>query len=763
MGRSRSRRPVVARESAPTSGDLRVALDNLELAERRVLDGRAGAFQESVAELEQRLTDPGWQRFTVGVEQEFTDAGRRQMRAVCRLMSIANPLLVHGIALRSAYVHGSGVQRTARANGKSPTEQDVQAVVSAFLTDEGNARSFTGAAARDRLEHSLATDGEIFVALPTRPLTGEVQTRVILADEIADIICNPEDRSEPWYYKRSWIERQYARDGSVTDVQREMLYPAVDYRPARKYRQFAGMPVAWDKPVLHVNVNRPEHWLHGIPDVYPAINWARAYKTFLEQWASLVAALSKFAWRTTADGSKQARQIRSAMTAAAPRYPGDDDPNTVGSTAITGVGHTLEAIPKSGATIDSESGRPLAMMVAAALGIPVTMLLSDPGQTGARATAETLDLPTELTMNQRREVWTHTDDRILRYVIAEAVRAPKGPLHGKITRDRFRDREVVELDGDTDATIDIVWPDLSDTTTKEQVDAIVAAAGTGTLPPELILRLALDALGVRSADSIIEKMLGPGGEFAWPSTGPAPGATTAGMPAGVAPDGAPVDTQGMQVNPGMPDQNPSTAQSGQLAATAVEHAASGAWMALNADAESLIQDAQSKAAPAADLPAWWADADAVDDDWRVDAAIARGADVAEAYGSQHEGDDEDALHRGYDIATVDAQLAGGQAPAFEAFAAAARAAGKYVPTVQIDNRVVATAVRVGTYAATVGEPVGTCPYMGADPGQAALRRVWLSAYLRIRPADSAAAPDGTTADPTATAPVSTDGAGDDRG
>lgn len=502
----RSRRKVTVSESGPSTGDLRTALNNLELAERRYQDG--GRLSESVTELEQRLIDPGWQRFTVAIEQEFSDAGRRQMRSVCRLMSIVNPLLVRGISLRSAYVHGGGVQRTARANGKNGNkEQDVQAVVAAFVTDEGNARSFTGPAARDRLEHSLSTDGEIYVALITRPMTGEVQTRVILADEIADIICNPEDRTEHWYYKRCWVERQYGKDGSTTDVPREMLYPAVDYRPGRKFRQFAGMQVAWDKPVLHIAVNRPEHWLHGIPDVYPAINWARAYKTFLEQWATLMAALSKYAWRSTAAGSKQAKQIRSAVTAANPYRPETAGPGDVGQMVVTGADQTLEAIPKSGATIDAESGRPLAMMVAAALGVPVTMLLSDPGQTGARATAETLDQPTELTMNQRREVWTAADDRILRYVIAEAVRAPKGPLKGKITRDRFREREVVELAGDTDATVDIVWPDLSDTTVKEKIDAIVSAHGTGLIPPEEVLRLILAALGLRNADTIIEAMM----------------------------------------------------------------------------------------------------------------------------------------------------------------------------------------------------------------------------------------------------------------
>ncbi|WP_344641712.1 hypothetical protein, partial [Kitasatospora cystarginea] len=177
--------------------------------------------------------------------------------------------------------------------------------------------------------------------------------------------------------------------------------------------------------------------------MYAAINWARAYKTYLEQWATLMSALSRYAWRTTAAGSKQARQVRAAVTAANPRTADTTDPSQVGQMVVTSPDATLEAIPKSGATIDSESGRPLAMMVAAALDLPVTMLLGDPGQTGARAVAETLDQPTELAMQQRREVWRSADLRILRYVIAEAVRAPRGALKGKIRRDQFRDRETV--------------------------------------------------------------------------------------------------------------------------------------------------------------------------------------------------------------------------------------------------------------------------------------------------------------------------------
>jgi hypothetical protein len=498
---------------------LRVAANNLELAERRLSDSTP--FRESVTELEQRLLDPGWQRFAVAVEQEFTDEGRRQMRSVCRLMSVVNPLLVQGLRLRTAYVHGGGMQVTARANGKGyDGEQDVQAALVAFRDDHGNRRAFTGAKARGRLERTLGTDGELFLALFTRPMTGDVQVRVVLADEITEVICNPEDRTEPWFYRRMWVENVYGPDGSVAQTARERLYPCVDYRPMARPKRIGSVDIAWDAPMLHVDVNRPEHWQHGVPDVYSAINWARAYKTFLEQWATLMAALSRFAWRTTAAGSKQAKTIRSALATQPSVNYATGERDDVGATAITGDGRMLEAIPKSGATIDAESGRPLAMMVAAALGLPVTMLLSDPGQTGARAVAETLDQPTELAMGDRREVWSEVEQRIARYVITESVRAPQGMLRGTIRRDRWRDVETVELTGETDMTVDIVWPDLDDTEVKDAVEAIVSANETGTIPPEVVLRLLLAALGVRQADTIIEALLDEDGRFLWPSVKP---------------------------------------------------------------------------------------------------------------------------------------------------------------------------------------------------------------------------------------------------
>lgn len=541
--RRRSRRePAASRGTIEASlrSELAVVQDNLELATRRLTEATydgtspfaADTRESGVADLERQVVvDPGWRTFAVLAEREFSADGMVMLRQVCRLSAIANPMIKRGLGLRGFYVWGQGCQITARANGKNrdnPDEQDVQAVIAAHIADEGNQRAFWGQQAREENEHALGTDGEVIVTLHTKPLTGWVQVRTVLADEITEVICNPEDRGEPWFYRRVWALDGYDKNGNLRQGSAEVLYPDVDYKPINQPVTFAGVKIEWDTRVVHVPVNKPKGWLRGIPDAYAVINWARAYKEFLEQWAGLMRSLSKFAWKLTAEGKQRDQAKRAMAEATAARTRGGDEP--VGSVALAPLNGNLEAIPKSGAVIDSESGRPLAMQVAAGLHLPVTMLLADPGQTGARATAETLDWPTELGMMSRRELWKWAQLRVTRHIITESVRASRGILKGKIKRDPVTGREVVTLTGDTDDTVDVIWPPLDKQDPKAAIDSVVAANATNTLKPELVLRLLLDALGVREAEAILDEMLDDQGNFKWPSNAMSGAGGAPGLP-----------------------------------------------------------------------------------------------------------------------------------------------------------------------------------------------------------------------------------------
>ena len=498
---------------AEVAEQLDVAHNNLELLEQRL--------EESLADVELGLEDQGWRLLGVQGEQ-FTRSGLLLAAKLCRVMAVVNPLIKRGLNLRSVYVWGGGVQIQARAAG--PTDdnqalQDVNAVVQDFLDDPATRKVLTGASAKETNERTLGTDGMLALACFTKPMTGRVQVRQVPTDEIEDIITNPDDATEVWFYKRVWARTSVnLGTGAPVHDQVTTYYPDIDYRPrgARPVR-INDVPVMWDAPVAFLAVNGLSGWKFGIGDAFAAIPWARAYKEFLEDWAKLVKSLSRFAWRQTSGTKGRASKVAETIRASAPSQSITATGDTgVGAVAVGGPGMgSLEAIPKSGATIDAGSGKPLAAMVASGLDVPVTMLLADPGVTGARATAETLDMPTELMAGQRRDVWADFLRRLLDYVIDQAVKAPSGPLKGTVARDEWG-REVVELAGDTPRTIDFDWPDLTQVAVKDLVAAIAEADATGKMPPLTTVRLLLQALGVRDVDELLEAVTDDNGEWVDP-------------------------------------------------------------------------------------------------------------------------------------------------------------------------------------------------------------------------------------------------------
>jgi hypothetical protein len=463
-------------------------------------------FEESISELEARLQEPGWVRFTALGEQEFTREGLGRIAAVCRLMTIKNPLIRRGLSLRSSYVWGQGVSISCPAQGRNG-DQDVNKVVQDFLDDPSNLRTFTSAAARKTLEQAAYTDGTVHLALFTNPVSGRVQVRVLPFEEITDVVCNPDDQSEPWFYRREWT--RFGNDGTQTRVVE--FYPALGYSPTRSGR-FPGVfrdkdgfsgKVIQNAPVVQVKVNAPLHWKFGIPDCYAAVDWAAAYKEFLADWAKLTKSLAKIAWQLTSPGNRKpasrtrvAQQLEIDSTTGEAQRPG--------GMALTSGNAKLEAVSKSGATINADSGRPLAAMVSSALDVPVTMLLGDPGITGARAVAESLDAPTELMAQERRSMWTDVLDTVLSYVIDQAILTPQGELEGREVAAPWGKR--VELSDDTDRAVTITWPDLDDVPMETIIKGIVEADSTGRVPAELVAELLMKALGINNVDEWLEKI-----------------------------------------------------------------------------------------------------------------------------------------------------------------------------------------------------------------------------------------------------------------
>lgn len=458
---------------------------------------------EGLADVELAREDVGWIRLNAWGRQQFSRNGLTISAELCRVMAASDPLIKRGLGLRAAYVFGDGVEIQA----KDSKFEDLAGVVSNHV--DINVNTVFGSQAQVELERALGTDGNVFLAHFTKPTTGRVKVRSIPFTEITERVCNPEDKDEPWFYKREWTATIIGNDGQRSEQQRKAYYPDINYRPRSRPKKIDnGVDVIWDAPVLHVCVNRLDGWDFGLGDAFAAIDWARGYSTFLNDWARLMKALSKYAWRVTGERASSAKTAATAIrknvaTTGADSPVRSPNASDAGATAVM-AGANLEAIPKSGATIDAESGRPLAAMVAAALGVPVTMLLADPGQTGARAVAETLDRPTKKEFELRQRLWQRAYLDSIDYAIDQAVKAPAGGLTGTIGRDEW-DTETIEL-ANGDRTVDVTFGDLDDIDVKTLIDAIVAADGTDKVPPLVIARLLLIALGVEDVDTALEEM-----------------------------------------------------------------------------------------------------------------------------------------------------------------------------------------------------------------------------------------------------------------
>lgn len=474
------------------------------------LSYRLEQVTEKLADLQRE--DRGWTALSgVGgdlITREDLGTKTDKLRAAV----IMNPLLRRALGVRIGYVWGTGV--TISAAEQADGSQDVDAIVQGFLTDERNTAACFSAQAREEAEGDLFADGNHFRAHFVNPLTGHVQVRPIPFTEITEIRTAPGDRYTTHYYLRQWTETQAGTFG-VGSYQRKAYYPDIRFQPLTQPKRIGDIPVLWPGTVggaaiQHVHARtagRGSVW--GIPDAWAAMPYALRYEGFLADWLTLTKTLAKIAWQMKDPNGKS--QTLRAEAAALANAPG------VGGVAATGTG-TLEAIPKTGANVDADSGRPVAAMVAAALDLPVTMLLADPGVTGARATAETLDRPTKDAMRARQLIWEAADRASVQFVIEQHVIAPRGHLKGQVINED--DRMAVHFTDNTDPSIQVVWPSLDEPDTEAVLTALTTADDLGVLPKVELAKLVLHALGVPGVPDLIDQMTDDDGNWVPPDGSP---------------------------------------------------------------------------------------------------------------------------------------------------------------------------------------------------------------------------------------------------
>lgn len=487
------------REAATGSGGSRQEMGVRE--QLKAANIMADHFQENLARLEDTLEQGEWRRISANIEREFTRPGLDAICELSRALYLSHPLIKRAVDVTTYYTFAQGVTFKA-------VEDRVQnEVIDPQTADDGNRAELYGHHARILTDVDQLVEGNTFMALFT-DLEGNVQIRSFPTRQIRQIYHLKGDSRVITFYHRQWTEQYFDEErGTIREIQQECLYPDWRYHPKNKPEKAGRLAIRWDAPIIHKRSGGLKDMMFGVPETYAAMDWARAYRKFLENWHTLVASLAKFAWNATTKGSKikaGKEKLRSHLEESDTFV--DDNETVPGGVFLGKAGDKMEAIPKSGAHTSAEDARPSRLMVASAMGLPDTILSGDV-DVGNFATSKTLDRPTWLKMRTRQFTERDYHQDIFRYSIDAKIRA--GKLPGKVI---WTPGDLSYIEPGFDSEVKVTFPPILREDTVDMVKAIIAAATlegkaeAGTIPPELTSKMLMETLEVEDIDAVMEEL-----------------------------------------------------------------------------------------------------------------------------------------------------------------------------------------------------------------------------------------------------------------
>ena len=328
-------------------------------------------FKERLWELELALEDRGWIRETTLAALEFSRYGVQQLIRICRVYGIKNPIIKRIAEICALYVFGRGIEILSDDEGANDTIQE-------FLDANDSEMGHTALAAK---ETAKQTDGALYWSLPTND-AGDV--RVIMVDplEIMDVVTDPDDTAQPWYFKRQWQRVELDVPSGQQKIETKLCwYPSLELvmaDPAGKPKFIGDLPVNWDTPILRDSAGgSPSKWRWPVPPVYAAVDWARAYKDALEDYATVRRTLARFALMVETKGGPGAIAAYQALFSTtfadgAGTQIERNPPPVVGSAHTSGPGNKIEAFKSAGAQANPEETRRILLMACASAGMPET-------------------------------------------------------------------------------------------------------------------------------------------------------------------------------------------------------------------------------------------------------------------------------------------------------------------------------------------------------------------------------------------------------
>lgn len=490
-------------------GDERARLQNgIEaLAELRHYVRSPAAVAESLQELDGQLTDlllsqSGFVR--VGgsgaygsLEQIFSEQMRQVAVRDSRWLFHNDVMISAAAKIWTDFGFGQHVTVT-------PADPDFAEVLKECWTARRN-RSVLGDAQIHENSEREIVDGEMFFSVWVSTLDGLPTVRRANTDRIIDIITDPDDPDTPlWYIERTAMGQLYYADWRASQAQLDRARLGLDGRPLIPADAKLADDLRPDTRVVIVPAQWNRIGKRGWPTLRQSLVWARAYKDFIGDRATVAKKAAMYVEKITAKNSGQ-RQIDSIVNRLQSTLVNSDEGmdrnqnTTAGQTWVQNEQINREWMSRdTGASAAQIDGLTIAAQVAAGAGVPLNWL----GRADAmqnRAVAKESSLPFYEQIQRYQTFWISVFSDL-----AEVVGRFANEYGGKSIEDFSCE---VSMDSPFSNDVDEI---------SSIMGAIGAATSGGQLPRELaqpamlaLVRLALQSLGIRNTDKVLVPIAAP--------------------------------------------------------------------------------------------------------------------------------------------------------------------------------------------------------------------------------------------------------------
>lgn len=455
------------------------------------------ALREEMSLYRRSLEDIGWINLSQDQysREELIAGGFHFMIKRCRIMYVNNPLCKHWVHLTTSFVFGRGL------SVPSSKDAELQDILEKFWDDPDNKKTLTSVGPQRMISNKLQYEGNLFFMLFDDE-EGQVRVRLLNTVEIVDIITDDEDRNKYLFYKVSLTNRSYNYQSDTYDNQKTQFWyiPDIDNEEPKSFK-VPQNKLKDDCRIFHVRINCDINDKFGIPDLYAGLDWVKAHKDMAGDMATLIKALSQFAWKKKVKGG--AAQVNNILAKMKASTNLNNISTMAGKTQIENEGVDMESIDvKTGGVQIADSGlKAMQMMVCSASGI-FYHYYGDPS-TGNLATATSMELPMVKKFEDYQMLWMYIYTVILIYLFRKKIEV--GLLEGSVEFDSKTGYTYLKTP--KDLTIDLDFPPIIEKELLPLAQSLQIAKAEGLVSDECAARLYLLAAEVDDIDIEIESAM----------------------------------------------------------------------------------------------------------------------------------------------------------------------------------------------------------------------------------------------------------------